>query len=379
MIHIIKILLIINSITAECPFKEKSYSETVTITNFNNLSELSFNECKNELIMLTDWKLKPNKKLILDNTLNFKGLTIIPKNKLIFIQLINFKGFDLLSHPFNDIYFVDYSLKYVSWNIKSSHFDFFINNKKLTGEQDCLNNNNTLWNNFILNSYLNILIINEGTLYSLKTCPLIFKNTIISELAFKEIKSSFINSNILTFLKLKNNSNYHLNSYILHVEFSLYRIHFDDNLLNEEIFKKTKCLDLQGILNGIQYDLFKSFNYLKLIRIHTQHVKQLFSTNNNKWFEYLNYKMPPIDPDDAEKFLDKAIFLIIYQSFSTITFYNYPNEDFCLFMKFPHNKLVFPQLRPSHMNCRKKTSSNYIIAKLMNNLFKLIKIYLIYL
>ena len=109
---------------------------------------------------------------------------------------------------------------------------------------------------------------------------------------------------------MKNNSYYHLNSYILHVEFSLYRIYFDDNLLNEEIFKKTKCLDLQGILNGIQYDLFKSFNYLKLIRIHTQHVKQLFSTNNNKWFEYLNYKMPPIDPDDAEKFLDKAIFLL---------------------------------------------------------------------
>jgi len=68
------------------------------ITNFNNLSQLSFDECKKSIIV-TDWGLKPNKKIILDNTLNLKGLTLLTNNEINFIHLNNFKGFDLLSKP----------------------------------------------------------------------------------------------------------------------------------------------------------------------------------------------------------------------------------------------------------------------------------------
>ena len=39
-----------------------------------------------------NWGLKPNKKLILDNSLEFKGLKILSKSSQ-FIHLINFKGF----------------------------------------------------------------------------------------------------------------------------------------------------------------------------------------------------------------------------------------------------------------------------------------------
>jgi len=81
-------------------------------------------------------------------------------------------------------------------------------------------------------------------------------------------------------------------------------------------------------------------------------VRQLFA-RNNKWLENLNSKYEPIDPDgDVKPFLLRSIFLTIFQSFPKVTFYDYPNEDFCLFSKFPHNKLVFPQLRPNHnSNC----------------------------
>jgi len=344
-------LIIIKLIEAECPFKEISNKNNsrLTITNFNNFSELSFNYCK-EPIIIASWIIRPNKKLILDDSLNFKGLTLFSSEKLEDIQLNNLKGFDLLSNPFSRISFSrDSSLENVLWSIDESNFNFYINNK-LLNEQECLSNKNKNWNNLITNSKLSFLTLNSGTIYSLKTCPYIFKNTKIITLSLNEIRSSFVDSNLLSFLKLENYSNNNfLNSDIFHADFTLYRVHFDDSLLNEAIFKETKCLDLNGILNGIQNDLFRSFNEMKLLRIRTQHVKQLFAINN-KWLEYLNFKMPPIDPDDAEileKFLDKAIFLIIYQSFSRITFYNYPNEDFCLFMKFPHNKLVFPQLRPS--------------------------------
>jgi hypothetical protein len=341
------ILVIIKIIDADCPFKLTRNNQTVTITNFNNLSQLTFNHCK-EPIIVYNWQLKPDKKLILDNRLNFKGLTIITKNKYLncIVNLINFKGFDLLSNPFKDINFIGYlSLKHVIWLIEQSNFEFYLNTKLINNKKDCNNSNN--WDNLITNSKLYFLMISNSQ-YSIKTCPYIFKNSQIKSLFLKEIKSSFIGTNILTFSKTND-----LESFVLQVDFDLYRIYFDDNLFDKMVFRNTKILDINGILIGIQNDLFKSFNEMKLIRIRSQHVKQIFA-KNNKWFEYLNFYFRPIDPNSLIEpaFLKQLILLIIYQTFPRVTFYDYPNEDFCLFSKFPHNKLVFPQLRPNHdSNC----------------------------
>jgi len=82
MLNLFKILLIIiHLIRAECPFKEITSNQTVIITNFNNLSQLSFNECSKFVIRISDWGLKPNKKIILDNTLHLKGLTLFSNDE----------------------------------------------------------------------------------------------------------------------------------------------------------------------------------------------------------------------------------------------------------------------------------------------------------
>jgi hypothetical protein len=348
MLHLLKILLLIHFIKAvwlECPFKEKKYNQSSEIIrHFNDLSQLEFTQC-NESIIIKDWGLKPNQKLILDNTLNFKGLMINLINEIICIHLDNFNGFDLLSDPFKEIQFIVYTNKYDFWSIDSSNFHFYINNK-LINEQECLNNN-TNWKNFLTNSMIFSLKITSNSRYSKKTCSYIFKNTIIDNLFLFDIRSSYINSNILTFLN--NHTNNDLNSNIHQVLFTLYRIQFDENLFNKEIFQKTYCLDLNGVLNGIQNDLFKYFNKLSLIRIRSQNVRQLFA-RNNKWIEYLNYNLKTFDlnllKDYIFELLPNSILLIIDQTFPNLTWYNYPNEDFCLFSNFPHKKLVFPKLKP---------------------------------
>jgi hypothetical protein len=361
---LLKILLIFKLIKADCPFKENN--QIVQIKNFNNLSELNFNQCK-EPISVNNWGLNPSSKIILDNTLNLKGLIFELLNKkadTIFFHLSNFKGFDLLSNPFNEIKFISKTkLIYKIWYIESTTiFDFYLNNK-LIQEKDCLNNNNNNnknWNNLITNSESYFLSINA--FFSLKTCPYIFENTSIYMIIFNKIITSFINSNKLTFLTIKNSS---LNSRIFFAEFDLYRIQFDGNLFNEAIFKKTVVLQINGILNSIQNDLFKSFNDLKIIRIQTQYVKQIFA-KNNKWLEYLSFNFKPIDIDAAEnlaKYLKKSIFLIIFQIFPKLTFYDYPNEDFCLFMKFPHNKLVFPLLRPSNPKSKECSCTEFYLIQ----------------
>jgi hypothetical protein len=350
---LINLFLLIQFIKANCPFKETIYNESVILKDFKKLNELKFNECKKPII-LTDWGLKPNKKIILDNTLNFENLTLLSSDNINFIHLNNFKGFDLMSKPFKDIKFIDID---IIWFVEQSNFEFYLNNKLITNEKEC--NNNSNWNNLITNSKIYYLMISTNTRYALKTCPYIFNNFQINSMTLTEIQSTFIGSNILTFLKLNNTNN--IDSIVKHVDFYLYHIYFDDNLFNREIFKEIKILDLNGILDGIQDDLFKSFNELILIRIRTQHVKKLFA-KNNKWLEYLNIDFEPVDPNGKiESFLKQSIFLIIFQSFPKVTFYDYPNEDFCLFNKFPHNKLVFPQLRPNHHNSTCSCTQIYLI------------------
>jgi hypothetical protein len=356
LLFLLKIFHLIQFIKANCPFKETIYNESVILKDFNKLNELKFNECKKPII-LTDWGLKPNKKIILDNTLSFKELKLLTNDNLNFIHLNNFKGFDLLSKPFKEINFIDYTLMGIIWIIEKSNFEFYLNNKLITNEKDCSNNSN--WNNLITKTKLYVLTI-SNTQYSMQTCPYIFRNSRIKLIILLEIQSSFIGTNILTFLKLNDPYDI-LESIVLQANFQIYHIYFDDNLFNREIFKEIKILDLNGILDGIQDDLFKSFNELILIRIRTQHVKKLFA-KNNKWLEYLNIDFEPVDPNGKiESFLKQSIFLIIFQSFPKVTFYDYPNEDFCLFNKFPHNKLVFPQLRPNHHNSTCSCTQIYLI------------------
>ena len=169
---------------------------------------------------------------------------------------------------------------------KQIKISIYIHNNKLMNEQECLNRTLKL-ENFISNSYSLLIHINYSK-YSMKTCTMAFQNTRIAHLYLRDIISSLIESNILTFIQIKQNDN--LNSQIYHVSLSIYRIQFDENIFNQAIFKQTKCIDIQGILKGIQDDLFKSFNELNLIRIHTEHVKQLFAINN-KWLAYLNYNL----------------------------------------------------------------------------------------
>ena len=104
MIILLQIFLIFKLIKADCPFKETTYNKTIIIKNFNNLSQLEFNNCNEKITSfgIFNWGLKPNKKLILDNSLEFKGLKILSKSSQ-FIHLINFKGFDLLSLYYTDL------------------------------------------------------------------------------------------------------------------------------------------------------------------------------------------------------------------------------------------------------------------------------------
>jgi hypothetical protein len=325
--HLLFFLLLSNIFTTksddDCPLKINNQNQILT---FDKLSELNFTQC-NTPINLHYLKLKPNKHrtIILDYSFKLNGLLLYSSVKHLDIQFDNFKGFDSNSNPFKDIEFSFLSLDQVIWTIHETNFDFYSNNKLII---DCENNANNKWNNFISNS--NIFFLNLNAFFSPKTCPLIFYNSHIKSTSFNYLTSSFVRKNILSFTQLNSNLSI-INSTILQADFSLYRLNFDLNLFNQHVFKKTTKLDLNGIIYSIQTDLFKYFTQIKLIRLRSQHVKQLFA-RNNEWLESLN-----------------QVYLIIYQMFHQIQFYDYPNKDFCLFHKFPHLKQVLPFLKPNKL------------------------------
>ena len=44
--------------------------------------------------------------------------------------------------------------------------------------------------------------------------------------------------------------------------------------------------------------------------------------------------------------LENMLLLVIFQTFSNVTYYDYPDSDFCHFKDFPHKRLVLPRLKP---------------------------------
>ena len=65
---------------------------------------------------------------------------------------------------------------------------------------------------------------------------------------------------------------------------------------------------------------------------------------NNKWLQFLNYNQKITKPVP----FNQTFFLVLYQSLPRVTYYEYPNEDFCYFKNFPHEKIVLPVLKPNH-------------------------------
>jgi hypothetical protein len=339
------IIILIES-SNKCIFNDndKSYKDNNfrIITNFDSLDSISFN-CSYQIDM-SMLGFKPNKQLILDNSLNLKGLKVKPVNDMFLIVFENFKGFDLTSNPFK---FVNFSQKfYKFWSISFSNFDFYYKNKPVN--QVC---NKNVLNVLPKENQLTgiILSLEFGTKFSSNTCPLIFSNIKLNIISFDEISDSLVEKNIFGFQNISEDLFKRINSSIYQINIKFYHTDLKSNLLNNYIFANLTVLDLNGQIKQIQKDLFKYFINIRFIRFRTQNIQHIL-VRNNKWFDSLNFDLN-IDIKNLTQVNNNAhrfIALVFYQTFYNVTLYDYPEKDFCYFKDFPHNRLVLPKLRPNY-------------------------------
>ena len=316
----------------ECCFKTKNAlinGEIIILSDFNDLKELKF-KCK-ESINISILYFKPNKPIIFDDSLDMNSLTI-NSNIVLSIGLLNFKGFNLGSNnPFRNLK----SNKPNQHILQiASPFDLYYN-KKLIDKTNC----NKQIPSLKLAQQINTLDIIMANKNSGETCPFIFKNIKFLLLSINNLRNSLIYRNKFTFFNVSISNN-DLNCSIYETYLIMYHSELNTKLLNENVFKKLFSLDINGIINKIDKDTFKNLDNLQLLRIKSQNIKQIF-VKNNKWLKYLNYKKY------LNNIKNEGFVLSIYQSIENVTYYSYPNEDFCLFKDFPHERFVIPILRPN--------------------------------
>jgi len=307
----------------------------ITLSKFNDLKELKFN-CK-EPIDMSILQLLPNKPIILDNSLEIKNLQINDSldDGFAFV-FTNFKGFDLNSNPFGQVK-INKQFQCYYFQIDSK-FDFYLNNTLITS-----NNCKPNLPNLSFTRQARVLILDKINMNSAETtCPIIFKNTNFVLLSI-QMKLSLIYKNSLTFQNLTFDQDL-LNCTIYQTVLSVYRSNLNTKLFNKHVFEKLKVLVIYGVINQIEDDTFKSLKELHLLKIQSQNVRNLF-VFNNKWLQYLNQDMHTLNLNQIDEI--NMFALIIYQSIENVTFYNYPDEDFCLFKEYPHNRLVIPILKPN--------------------------------
>jgi len=316
----------------KCPLINNNQITDYEIITESNLDQLNFTECNVKNI--TVLKIKPSERLILDKTINLNSLQLT-SSKIFSLILGNFKGIDVeliinLSES--------QELALLLHIDDSSNFDFYTQNQLIDSFNCDLKKFQNFRNNFL--TQVNYLILRETVRYSHQTCPFIFYNVRLQLLNLEGLSASFLHKNVLNFGNISNNEIY---SQIHQLTISLYHYHLTNSLLDEQIFKNTFAIDINGQIKSIQNDLFKSFEKLRVIRFRTQNAKELL-THKNKWLNYLNLDVNLYLNQNTDKF----ILLTVFQTFSNVSFYDYPEKDFCFFKRFPHEKLVFPYLTPSY-------------------------------
>ena len=318
---------------------------SLKIKNFDLFNEIKIN-CSKSIDNIEILEIIPNEKIILNNALNLSNLNINFISAPHF-YLSNLNGIDLLTNSqfsllINKFYAIQ-KLIIISF----SNFDIYFNNT-IFNDIDCFKFR------FRTHFFVEVksLIIDRYNIFKRKINPLIFYYSKLVNLRINFISNSLIVKNKFDFMDIDSKFCSDLNLRDFH--FLGLQISYDIlscKIINKILFKQMKKLEIRGLIYDIEHDLFKYFPEIKSISLNLDKFKQFYH-NGNKWFKYLYYNEKNYNLNIKKKLNLNMIILLIH-SYNIFSYtYDYPDEDFCLFRDFPHEKLVYPLIDPGYkINC----------------------------
>lgn len=205
------------------------------------------------------------------------------------------------------------------------------------------------------------LTFGSASIYSLNTCNLIFKNAKFHQLYLQCLTDTFVKRNILGFVQQSSNrSKYWLNTSIDILNLYMYRVKIDQRVIDTQVFQRTQLFSFEGEIVSIEPGLFRNLDYLWHVELISANVRSLFSRGIG-WidfpsnFQYLNMS----DEASITWHLDSMRIIQTHKKFSlekdSLLYepYLFPDEDFCWFVHFPFNQLIF--IDP-HTECKNECS-----------------------
>lgn len=316
---------------AYCPYSPQcvcTAKDAIECYNFQSFTELNFPT--DSSLKVSNLKISSKlAQLRLNNDLNASNLNLDFYN--FELRLENLDGIELNENPFFNKTTDNTQLLYL--HISNSTFEFYFRNNSFDWVCDLVINDQHI--NPIFASFKQIFL---GYFYQINytrdICPVVFKNAKIDWLYL----SAMTPDNRMKFIQL-NSTQINLNSRVKYLQIQSSNIDLlDTSLLDKNVFKYLEKLSIEfSNLNRIDENLFKCFKYLKRVNLWLYNLNELLQTDT-KWIQFLNYNKT--DEQLVIEFNDET------------NSYEYSEEDFCLFKKFPHERLVFPILNSRNsLNC----------------------------
>lgn len=290
--------------------------QNLLIENFNNFSSIKL-YCVNTTncdYYELNLKFVPDHPIVLSNELSFKS---IKTNDLFWKYFLRFIFFNVKKVDKNLAIFDNFTIQPEIQIIFSLiMLDF----------GDCTLSESSKFTLF-RNTYS---VVFEKVRYKSLICPLIFYNKSISLLTFDSISETLVFNNQVRFIDL----NYSIVLKIEQLFLKGHLISLSDNFFNLKMFSNLNFLIIFGKIKFIDWSVIFEMNNLRTFSIYSNDFHN-FIYNNYKWFEL-------IDQYRTEK---------ITFWFSNLDNYSFPNEDFCVFYKFPELKKVKFEITLSSAFC----------------------------
>jgi hypothetical protein len=240
----------------------------VVLTGFTSFDQLKF-EC-NHTINMDILTIHPTKKIILDERLKLNKININRNYSARYFAIFfkNFNGFDLSTDPFKDVTIKDYDKLLIFRFIAFSNFNFMHKNISFNEQCDYLTNMEKYWENYLFRGYYMLFELTSNK-YSSNICPLAFRNSLLNYFRIDKISSNLMNKNEFIINDLNQINSELLNSNINILGLKIYRTNLTNKLLNEKVFRSLTFIEINGLIESIQDDVFKTFKLLKKLTLNS--------------------------------------------------------------------------------------------------------------
>ncbi len=253
--------------------------------------------------------------------------------------ILNFDGFnkesrggDLKLNTFSD----EYQLEF-----RKTTFNFKLENEPITHDM-CVKEN---FSQGYFGRISSLFFLTE-VIYHKHVCPFVFFNSQVRLLTLAGITNSLLFKNELSFMALNKTDSF--STLIAVLQLNINYVKIDQSILSVHLFRNLNVIFISGIIYNIDRNLFTEFNSLKSLILNPSDLGRFFRQDNLDWVLSLNYNLRKVNLLNSFEVNNNRLSKLILQIFETKSYfkkgYSYPDEDFCVFKNFPHNKLIYPSI-----------------------------------